>query len=101
MSANHSAVIPLGIFLGWSYEKDIETLRIGPIFINEDIRTYHITPGLGHLGTLFDNHALGKKVLKGFFKIDISEIVKRLGNKTGVEEMQYGMFHPSNILIYR
>src|SRR3989339_1970168 len=82
MSANHTAVIPLGILLGWADKKDIKTLRIRPVFVNEDIRTHDITSGFGHLGPVLDDHTLRKKVLKRFFKIDITEIVKYPGNET-------------------
>src|SRR3989339_763631 len=62
MSANHSAVIPLGVLLGRTDKKDVETLGICPIFVNEDIRTHHIASGLGHLGPVLDDHTLAKDI---------------------------------------
>ncbi len=68
---------------------------------HEVLRVHHVALGLGHLGPVFEDHALGEEALKGLVDLDQPQVSQDLGEKAGIEQVQHGVFDAADVLVHR
>ena len=83
-----------------SHEHEVEARGIGSESFDHLIGIDDIADAFRHLGSVFsEDHPLVKKALIGFGLGDSSDIVQEKLPKSGVEQMQNGVFGPPDIVI--
>ena len=80
------------------HEHFVHPKSIGTEFFNNVIRINDISPGFTHFFAVFsENHTLINQFFERLFCGDYACIIKYFMPKTGVKQMQYGMFCPAHI----
>ena len=99
--ALYGTIVPLGILLRRPDEKCVYTDRIGPVFLYERIGADRIPLGLGHLGPVPANHALGEEPLERLVESYESFVPQELDDKPRIEQVEYRVLHASYVLVDR
>ena len=97
-----SSVIPLCIQFRRSYEQLIDTQRVTSVISYQIVRRNNVSFRFTHLDTvLTGDHTLVEQFMEWFIKVNSSDIIQELGIETGIQQMQYRMFHTTDVHIYR
>ena len=99
--AFNSLILPIQIAIRRRGKQAVETRSVGAIARHHLVRRNHISKALGHLGAIFDHHALGEQALDRFIVLYQSEVAHALGPETRIDKVQNGVLHTANVLVNR
>ncbi len=99
--ALHALIGPFQRLFGWRGEHHEKSDRIGAVFFDELLRIDGIAFCLGHLCTVFQNHALRQKVGERLVSRGQTEVAHDFLEEARIEEMQDRVLYAARVLIDR
>ena len=101
--AFNPCIAPVKIAFRGGGEQTEQAHGIRAISVDHVSRVNNVALGFRHLGTVFQHHSLSQEITERLFQICRikPEISQNLGEETGVQQVQNGVFHSTDILINR
>ena len=78
-----------------------EPYRVGAVLFDQGLGIDGIALGLGHLGPVFEHHALGQEPGEGLVVPEEPGIAHEPMEEARIEEMQDGVLDPADVLVDR
>ena len=96
----HPLVAPLQVLLRRGRKQQEQAGGVGAVFGNHVFRVHHVALGFGHLGPVFQDHALGEEALERLVDLDHPQVPEDLGEKAGVQQVQHRVFDAADVLVH-
>src|ERR1700693_755298 len=97
--AFNSFILPVKIALRGRGKQAVQTGGIGTVAGYHLVRSNHVPKALGHLGAVFDHHALSEQAFDGLIILYESEVAHALGPEARIDQVENGVLHASNVLV--
>ena len=97
--AFNSLLVPFQVFFRGGGEERVHASGVAAILVRHFNRADKIAFRLGHLGAVFEHHALREEPFYRLAMIHQAEVVHHLAEEPGINQMQNRVFHAANVLI--
>ena len=99
-SAFHARVVPLQRLLRGCREHHEQAHCVGTVFLDHFLRVHGVALGLGHLGAVFEHHALTQQLLEGLVGFHQAGVAQQFVEEARIEQVQDGVFNAAHILVH-
>ena len=93
-------VTPVQVLLGRGREQGEQTRGIRAVALDQLVRVHHVVLGLGHLGAVLDDHALGQQVAEGLVHDKPAHVTQDAGEEARVEQVQHRVLDAADVLVH-